>query len=393
MTSVSVLRERWTRLGWLTALGAAFLVVVLALWGVRTLEDSRAGRRATNLPPSVSLPATQAALVAIKAETGALTSLVVLTKAPAASGEASRGGSIIPLPVGSGVRFGTNPSLSRLAELYLAGGINELADQAGALLSINFSVIAEMDASAVGSMLLPLGKVTVKQGSGTSEVGAAAAALLLVDQQSRVEAPHFESTVAYWNGLATRVGSGIRIDEQVGGGVIGKFFNSVVAGPVTVYPLRGARVPQGESNPTDADVYAVDRNEAMRVMAMLVPDAFSPIDASFLVRVVNPFDDPALTIAAVERLRSAKGAVAIVEELTDDEAKDRYRGFKISGKTEFSLSGRLTRNDVKTFADKFGSYSFVGAAKAGAVHQRYADIDLTVVLGSDFRSRVESGAA
>lgn len=389
MTSVALLRQRWTRLGWLTAALAAFLAVVLALWGVRTLQDSRAGRRATNLPPAVSLPATSAALVAIKADTGALVSLVVLTKAPAATGESSRGGSIIPLPVGSGVRFGSNPSLSRLAELYLAGGINELADQAGGLLSLNFSVIAEMDASAVGSMLLPLGKVTVKQGSGTSEVGAAAAALLLVDQQSRVEAPHFESTVAYWNGLAARVGGGMKVSEQVGGGVIGKFFNSVIAGPVTVHPLRGARVPQGESNPTDSDVYALDRNQVTRVMALVVPDAYSPVDSSFLVRVVNPFDDPALTLAAVDRFRAEQGAVAIVEEISVDEAKKRYRGFKVPKKSEFSLSGRLTRNDVKEFADKFGPSSFVGAAKAGSVHQRYADIDLTVVLGEEFRSLVQ----
>lgn len=393
MTSVVELRQRWTRLGWVVAVLAGFLAVVLAVWGVRTLEDSRAGRRATNLPPAVSLPATSAALVAIKADSGALTSLVVLTKSPAASGEASRGGSIIPLPVGSGVRFGRNPSLSRLAELYLAGGISELADQAGALLSLNFSVIAEMDASAVGSMLLPLGKVTVKQGSGTSELGAAAAALLLVDQQSRVEAPHFESTVAYWNGLAARVGKGIALDEQIGGGVIGKFFNSVVAGPVTVYPLRGARVPQGESNPTDSDVYELDRNQVTRVMALIVPDAYSPVESSFLVRVVNPFDDPALTLAAVDRFRSVKGAVAIVEELTADEAKDRYRGFKVPNKSEFSLSGRLTRNDVKGFADKFGSYSFVGAAQAGATHQRYVDIDLTVVLGNEFRSLVQGASS
>jgi hypothetical protein len=393
MTSVAEFRQRWTRLGWVTAFGAAVLLVVFAVWGVRTLEDSRAGRRATNLPPAVSLPATSAALVAIKADSGALTALVVFTKAPAATGEASKGGAIIPLPVGSGVRFGRNPSYSRLAELYLAGGLSELADQTGALLSVNFSVIAEMDASAVASMLLPLGQVSVKQGSGTQQVGPAAAATLLVEQQGRAESPHFESTVAYWNGLAARIGSGVAVQEQIGGGVIGKFFNSIAAGPVKVYPLRGAREPQGESNPTDSDVCALDAAQVARVMASVIPDAYSPIDATFIARVVNPFDDPALTIAAIERIRAVRGAVAIVEELTSDEASDRYRGFKVSKKTEFSLSGRLTRNDLKDFAPKFGSFSVVGAAKAGSVHQRYADIDITVVLGNDFRSLIQKGSS
>ncbi|MEI7992480.1 MAG: hypothetical protein WCH93_08615 [Actinomycetota bacterium] len=373
--SPSVLRERWTRLGAIVCVVALVLVAVLAAVGVRTLANSKAGQNASSLPPAQALPRTEAALLAVKADTGALAALVVLAKAAPGSDGKSRGGAIIPIPVGSGIQFGKNPSLSRLAELYLAGGLAALAEQAGSLLSITFSVVAELDAPAATQLLTPAGTVTIRQSAGNQPFGPAAAATMLATQSGRLEGPHFASTVAYWTGLAQRVGKGLSFSGSQTTGAITRFFDSILAGPISVYPINGSKVPQGDANPNNSDVYRLDRAELDRVLGLVLSNTFSPVDAQFTARVVNPTGDPEVTLAAIRKIRAAGGAVTIVDETKGE----------LPAQTEFSLTGRLERADVKLFATEFGLTTFVSVAEPGERHMRYVDIDLTVVIGAGFK--------
>jgi hypothetical protein len=380
MSREGMIRQRWTRLGIIVCSVAAVLLAVLGVVGVRTLAHSKAGRNASSLPPAQALPKTEAALLAVKAETGALTALAVLAKAvPGADGK-SRGGAIIPIPVGSGVQFGSNPSLSRLAELYLAGGLSGLAEQAGSLLSLSFGVVAEVDAPAAAQLLAPVGTVTVQQSAGSQSLGPAAGASLLATQAARLEGPHFESTIAYWTGLAKRVGEGLSVTVSQTQGEITRFVGSLLSGPITVYPIRGTKVPKGDSNPNNADVYALDQAEVSRVLGLVLSNSFSPIDAQFYARIVNPTGRPEITLDAIRRLRAAGGAVTIVDETKGT----------VPQKTEFSLSGRLERSDVKVFGAGFGAYTFVKVGLPGERHVRYADMDLTVVIGAGFKQTASS---
>lgn len=379
MTTATVIRQRWTRLGTALLVIGALLVALLGYVSVKTLAHSKEGKRASTLPPPQALRETPAALLAIKAESGSLMSLVVFAKAPKGSDGKSRGGVIIPLPVGSGLRIGDNPAMNRLAELYLAGGLKALAVQTGNLLSINFSVVAEADASAVATLLTPVGQVAVKQATGGTTMMPAAAATMLATQTSRSESPHFESTVAYWEGLAKAVGKGKQFVASQTNGAITLFFDSLLAGPIAVYPLRGTIVPKGEANPVGADVYELNPFEVNRVMARVLSYAYSPVDARFSVRIVNPTGDPALTVEAIKRFGSLKGGVTIVEE-------PRRGSMQVPKKTEISLSGRLEEVDTKQYTDLFGPISFVAVTEPGTPHMRYADIDLTIVLGAPFAS-------
>jgi len=385
MIPANVIRQRWTKFGTAILVVAALVVGILGLVGVRTLANSKAGRRASTLPAAQSLPVTPAALLAVKAESGALMALVVLVKAPKGANGKSAGGTIIPLPVGSGIRFGDNPEMNRLAELYLAGGIKALATQAASLLSINFSVVAEADASAVATLLSPVGQVTVKQAAGQTSLMPAAAATMLSSQESRNEGPHFESTVAYWEGLAKAVGKGKRFTPSQTNGAITIFFGSILSGPIAVYPLRGTRVPKGEANSTGADVYELDALDVNRVMALVLPNAYSPVDVQYTVRIVNPTGDPNLTREAIRRVNATDGGVAIVEE-------PKKGSVPVPKKTEVSLSGRLEQVDSKQYTEQFGAVSFVDVGEPGSPHMRYADIDLTIVLGQPFAA-LAGGAA
>lgn len=374
MIPAPVMRQRWTRLGAVIVVVAIVIVAVLAVVGARTLVNSRAGRRASTLPPAQSIVDTPAALLAVRSDTGGLSALVVLVKAPKDSTGVSRGGAIIPLPVGSGVQIGRNKALSRLAELYLAGGLTSLAEQTSGLLAVGFSVVAEVDQAGMAAMLQPVGTVSVTQAAGTKFFAAPAAALLLSEQDGRVEGPHFESTLAYWGGLAAQVGKGLKLDASQARGEITRLFYSVLSGPVTVLPLRGEKVPAGETNPNGVDVYQLDMAEVNRAIGLAAPSESSPVDGQFYARVVNPTGDPALTLAAIRLIRGAQGVVTVVEETS----------IKAPKKTEFSLSGRLDKPDVKDLAASFGPHSFVSVGKPGTTHTRYADIDITVVLGPGF---------
>ena len=380
MSRDGMIRQRWTRLGIIVCTVGAVVLAVLGVVGVRTLANSKAGRNASSLPPAQALPKTEAALLAVKAESGALTALVVLAKAVPGTDGQSRGGAIIPIPVGSGVQIGSNPALSRLAELYLAGGLSGLAEQAASLLSLSFGVVAEVDAPAAAQLLAPAGTVTVQQSAGSQALGPAAAATLLATQAARLEGPHFESTIAYWTGFAKRVGKGLSVTVSQTQGEITRFVGSLLSGPITVYPVRGTKVPQGESNPNNADVYRLDQAEVSRALGLVLSNAFSPIDAQFFARVVNPTGKPEVTIAAIRKLQAAGGAVTIVDETKGT----------VPPKTEFSLSGRLERSDVKVFGAGFGAYAFVKVGQPGEVHMRYADMDLTVVIGAGFKQTASS---
>ena len=68
---------RSTRIGAAVVVVGALLVAVIGFAGVKTLAHSKAGRRAVKLPDAHYLPPTPAALLAIKAESGAVTSIVV----------------------------------------------------------------------------------------------------------------------------------------------------------------------------------------------------------------------------------------------------------------------------------------------------------------------------
>ena len=199
---------------------------------------------------------------------------------------------------------------------------------------------------------------------------------MLPTLSSRAEGPHFESTVAYWQGLAAKVGKGLSYAVPQTQGAITIFLGSVLSGPVSVYPVRGQRIPKGTKNPFDTDVYYLDLAQRTRTIAMLAPDSYSPVDLMFTVRILNPGGDIDSTLSAIRKILPTRGRAVIVEE------------GKAAGPqpdtTEVSLSGSIGRDDVDEFIDDFGPHKYVPVTGPGTPHMRYADVDMTIVLGKSF---------
>jgi hypothetical protein len=406
----NVTRQRWTRLAVGLGVVSAVLLAGLGYAGAKTLAHSKAGRRAVTTAPATPLPETPVALLGTKSESGSLIALTALTLAAPGADGVVRGGSIIPLPVGSGIQVGSTTGLNRLAELYLSGGLQSLADSAGALLAVNFSLVAETDRAALAQLLAPAGQVSVMKDGSMQTLDATGGATLVTLQTTRLEGPHFTDVAAYWTALAKRVGKGLKIpgfspptattlaaDGSAAGGpttaatlpassakgAMARFFNTLLSGPITVYPLRGAAVPSGASNPNNLDVYKLDPFEVTRVFSIAAPNAVSPVNANFTVTIVNPFGDPALTRAAIARMAAFGGAVALVRESK----------FAAPARTEFSLPGRLAKEDLKPFAATFGDNVVVPVGQPGTPHEHFAGADLTIVLGATFKALIASGGA
>ena len=442
MTALASVRRRWTLAAIAAGLAAAALLVLVAVSGVDTLRTSKAGRPASTLPAGRALPPTPAGLLAIKGDGGRLTALVVVALSPPGQNGVARGGTILPLPVGAGIELGTDPKLRRLADTYAAGGLNGLVDVASSLLTVNFSVATEVDQSALAELLTPVGPLDVSVpvdvattglssgpdtsavssdpsaispdpsaispdpssvspdpssvspeptvpavGSSTVVVRAGAqklsvaqgAALLAADGGGFPESDRFGSEVAYWSTLAHRVGQGVGTAYGSAPSAMGRFFGSLLAGPVRVYALRGEALPSGPENPDGVDVYRLDAAEVIRVMATVLPDAVSPVDASFTVQIINPTGDSSLTQAAVERLAFGGVGIVLVRELT---------GLAVPRVTEVSLGGKAEQAEVKPFADSLGENAFVPLGASGTPHGRVLGVDVTFVLGESFRALV-----
>ncbi len=407
MTALTSVRRRRTAAALVGGLLVAAVLVTLGYVGVDTLRNSKEGRPADTRPPGRTLPPTPAALLAVRGDDGALTSLVVLALAPPGEDGVARGGTIIPLPVGAGLEAGADARRIRMADNYAKGGLTQLADEVASLLAVNFSLVSEVDRSGLVALLQPVGQVQVELATDvvTSGPGAVeqvlftagaqkldpkgAAALMLAANANDPESVRLENIAAYWSGVQSRVGAGLtRVDRGPTSDSdvlsMGSFLRSVLAGPTRVYTLRGEPISRGPENPDGLDMYRLNSAEVIRVMATVLPDAISPVDVLFTVQIVNPTGDSSLTQAAVDRLALAGVGIVLIRELS---------GASVPDVTELSLGGRADIVDLQPYADALGETVVVPLGAPGTPHGRVFGIDATFVLGESFHDLVERQSA
>jgi hypothetical protein len=270
------------------------------------------------------------------------------------------------------------------------------------MLMINLSLIAEADEETLARLLGPVGEVDVVMpgdvidtdvdavpasddagdivvvGSGPGEIDAAqGAAVLAAWDEATPEGSRFEQRVVYWVGISERIGDGLPVRvSRTPTASMAEFFGALTAGPMHVYALRGTPVTTIEENPKGMDMYRLDAVETMIVMATVVPDAVSPAEVAFSVQLINPFGDPALTRAAVERLALQGVGVGLV--------RPDLAGIEIPDVTEFSLGSGSTQAEVQPYLDSLGATRQVPLGSNGTPHGRVEGIDVTVVLGQSF---------
>ncbi len=323
MTAIKARRTRNTWLAVVATCVAIVSAVVLSVAGVRTLADSKAGRRAGGQDDAVTsqqLPSTPTALVGTVDDDGRLTSLVVLVL-----DVDGLGGSIVSLSPSADVTSGNADDLRPLNAVLAVDGPEAFRFAVEGLTGLSFDLIELVDEQRFVQLVTPLGDMPVilptllfdesseeewPQGEVAMSAPAAARAVTAVDPT--VADWYLDpGRSAIWRAITDRVGAGIGSAPSGGGGValnpprtLDDFVNRLFASnldyrSMTFRALDDQRVAD-RLQPSLSDAFGVDtvdavvvhdRAEMLMVVAAIAPGRVGAPSSAPTFRVVTGFGE------------------------------------------------------------------------------------------------------
>ena len=412
MTAIPARQRRRLLAALFSGLAAASALPLGVVAGANLLLNSSGGR-SVDASKQLKIPNTPTALLATVNDDNQVTTLTVFVLAPQGVG-----GTIISLAANTRAEVLGNESPRRLVDSYSQGGIAAIAlDTEGALdvtfasvgalsigevaelLSIVPSIRAEFDQPVVNTKLStpdPITTTTVKSRTkvttpplpifvdtelfpaGEIELTSdQAAAVLTATRDGELESARLARTKSIWTGVAAAVGGGIAVDlsQSTESTVpdlvpteLASFIRRVFAGPVQVWQLSAEPVAEIE-NPLGIDLYALDHNEVLLLMASVAPSSLSGVNGGFAVQIDSPFNDINISHAIVERLTYLGIGVALVREVGGPPTKETiFRYSDISAIDGFQASLE----------------SVLGLLKYSTIKQPVEGIGAQIVLGQDF---------
>jgi hypothetical protein len=398
VTALAATRKRRTLLAFLAGVVIAAAVPAFAYSAVQTIRTSREGTNAVQeLPPLKELPPTPGALLVGVDDRGEATSITVFALAPSGAG-----GTAIVLPVTSQARLPSGVEDGAVADAYADGGLDALRAAVEGLMGITLSFAGEVDREGLVALLEPLGTLRVTMPTtaldrsdsgdivlldqGTFDVEAATAAgILLASPTSQVEDERLPAVTSVWSAIASRVGSGLAYSapDVIQTGTtdpeditvtrapglpenMQRFVSAVFSGPLGVWQLTGDRIDASDGR----TLIRLDLGELMYVVATVMPDAVSPPEITIRMQVLSPLGDPSVTMDAVARLAYAGANIVLVREVDLRPAPSR------------SVMEYLTEDDR---LDAENYETVLGDVEYRAATERIDGIDVTVILGSDYR--------
>ncbi|MFN8022978.1 MAG: hypothetical protein U0Q03_15740 [Acidimicrobiales bacterium] len=364
------------------------LVAPLLFWvGLSAVLDSTGGRDALadNLPEQ-TFPITPTALYLTTDADGVLSSATVMVLSPTGVG-----GSIVPVPVNADVGFSADARQS-LQQVYAAGGVEATQVAVESLLLVTINVVGVVDPTALATFLTPFQPFTVTLASdvvtatdegqdddvlraGTVIVPAVDAAKILTSGAGQgQETARKANAEAFWSGFVTSVGGG-RASTVPPTGIpasIDDFLARLTSGPVasrglSVIPLSG------DENPDALDVVQLDQSEAVFVFGSVAPGSMSAprLGASFRIEAPPGYDlQVKLTIDKILFV----GANVVSVDTSRPARPD----------TVFLVPNDADRTRAQVTDGIFGTIVFEEPKV------RIDGVDVTVVLGTDYLSSVET---
>lgn len=412
MTAIPARQRRRLFAALFSGLAAACVLPLGVVAGANLLLNSSGGR-SVDANKQLKIPSTPAALLVTVNDDNQVTTLTVFVLAPQGVG-----GTIISLAANTRAEVLGDETPRRLADSYSQGGIAAIALETegaldvtfasagalgagdlAALLSIVPSIHAEFDQPVVNTKMStpdPTTTTTVKSRpkvttppqpiSVDSELFPAGeieltpdqiASVLLATRDGELESARLARTKSIWTGMAAAVGGGIPIDPtQVAETTvpavvpidIASFIRLVFAGPVQVWQLNSEPL-SGVDNPVGLDLYALDHNEVLLLMASVAPSSLSGVNGGFAVQIDSPFNDINVSHAMVERLTYLGIGVALVREVAEPPAKE----------TVFRYSDIAAIDGFQASLE-----SVLGSLKYSTITQPVEGIGAQIVLGQDF---------
>ncbi len=382
----------------LAAIAAALAVVIVAIVGVNTIADSKAGEivtRQTTVPGSTVnvLPDTPGALLVQRDREGAVVGLTAYALNPGGNG-----GTVIVIPASTAI---TQPDgqLMRVGDAFIDGGLVGQQQAVEGLLGVSFATTADVDQAGLAALLGPYAPMSVTftdrvvdtvdgdddelYAAGNPDLTADdAARVLLARKSGESELARLDRTVAVWEAVlgeppadgAAPTEAGASTTAVPPNSTIDAFLAGVAKGPHGVQNLAVEVLPDVEGN----ELFQVESPEYLRLlMAQVMPSAVSTADGA-RVRLLQPRPDQDGLLVATARLDSL-GMNLVLATSGGDEAMPELTKIEYYAPEDKAAADRLAQSGA------FGSMPEVVQAV-----EQFNGINLTVTLGADFAAIVET---
>lgn len=337
----------------------------------------------------MKIPSTPAALLAVVDGNGFVASLQMIALAPG-----GRGGTIVSIPVGAASVVAVGEAPRRLGDAFLLNGIDGLTTDVEGLLNVTLTAKAAVTEAEMAAMiagerdvnveidravntLLPTGIQEILPAGKHTLTSAQVAGILASNQAGAPESDRLPIIKSLWVGIA---GAGLNIatttTEVVGTATtlapaltVQDFLQRTLTGEVQVWQFAANAIPEGELNPTNSDMYALDKAEVIMVVASVAPSSVSSLYAAINVQIDSAFTDATITREAVLRLSILGVNVVLVREVTGEPVAE----------TVVQYSDDPVRAEVESYSSIFGSLT------PKRVTQQVEGVDARIVLGTNFR--------
>ena len=337
----------------------------------------------------IKIPSTPAALLAVVDGNGFVASLQMIALAPG-----GRGGTVVSIPVGAASVVAPGEAPRRLGDAFLLNGIDGLTSDVEGLLNVTFTAKAavteaELAAMLVGerdvnveidravNTLLPTGIQEILPAGKHTLTSAQVAGILASNQAGAPESDRLPIIKSLWVGIA---GAGLNIattPSEVGVTVttlapaltVQDFLQRTLTGEVQVWQFAANAIPEGELNPTNSDMYALDKAEVIMVVASVAPSSVSSLYATINVQIDSAFTDATITREAVLRLSMLGVNVVLVRQVPGEPAVE----------TIVQYNDDPVRAEVESYSSLFGPLT------PKRVTQQVEGVDARIVLGTNFR--------
>jgi hypothetical protein len=306
-----------------------------------------------------------------------------------------RGGTIVSIPVGAASVVAPGEAPRRLGDAFLLNGLDGLTSDVEGLLNVTFTAKAAVTEAELAAMLigerdvnveidravntlLPTGIQEILPAGKHTLASAQVAGILASNQAGAPESDRLPIIKSLWVGIA---GAGLNTVATTPSEVVvtattlvpaltvQDFLQRTLTGEVQVWQVAANAIPQGDLNPTNSDMYALDKAEVIMVVASVAPSSVSSLYATINVQIDSAFTDATITREAVLRLSMLGVNVVLVREVSGEAVAE----------TIVQYNDDPVRAEVESYSSIFGPLT------PKRVTQQVEGVDARIVLGTNFR--------
>jgi hypothetical protein len=400
VTALPGRRRRATLVVGIATVAVVLIAAALTVLGAVTLYNSTEGADPASDGEELTFPATPTGAIAAVDAEGRLASIGVMVVQPA-----SRGGSIVAVPVSADASGGAGDERLPLAETVALQGPDTLPAELEIALRLQLDHVEVVDAARLTELLEPVGDlavdlpadVTDAAGEVVAEAGAAtidaatAAAILTARDPEVPAAQQYRAAAAVWSAVAAAVGDGLTGEDAAADAAppavadLDDLLARLYGGRIGYRSLQAVPI-DAEDNPRGVDVVELDPVELVLVFGQIAPSAVAAPSAGLSFRVVSSFSDEQLAASGRTNTDVAYGAISSLQ----------FVGANVlSVTTSGDPPGERSRIEVvdQSVVPALDSTDVLfGALDVELSDRPIAGIDAVLVLGTSYLDLLASGA-